>query len=174
MDMDVMRRRKMPDLVLESPSFSIQGFLGMIYIVFSILLGLFFLLGGFIGKNIFVTLFGLILTALVIWGTAAAIKEIRNDLVKRKKKRQWIRNAVSAQAVIADRKQEYDPYGESIEQAYLHDLALRLPSSAIENPQEQVVWARVSMGIYDKYKQRDIAHIFYSKTDPYLFLIEGE
>ena len=37
MDTDVMRRRKMPDLVLEFPSL-LQGFLGMIYIVFSILL----------------------------------------------------------------------------------------------------------------------------------------
>jgi len=195
--MDVMRRRKMPDLVMETPfSLSIWGAIKVILVFlfvfgFPILFGLFFLLGGpivmlkFIQFRLFLPfqllvnaipsmLFGLIVTAFVIYGMVEFTKEIRVHLANLKKKRQWIRNAVSAQAVIVDRKEEYNSYGESIEETWLHDLALRLPSSAIENPLEQFVWARVSMGIYDKYKQGDTEQIFYSRTDPYLFLIEGE
>ena len=197
MDMDVVRRRKMPDLVMEAPfSLSIWGaievILAFLFVFgFPILFGLFFLLGGlitmlkfiqfrlFLPFQVFVnaipsTVFGLIVTALVIWGAAVAIKEIRDNLANLKKKRQWIKNAVSAQAVIVDRKEEYNSDAEWKEDEWDCQLAFRLQDITRDHPEAVLIWAAVSEKVYAKYGQQDKAQIYISRDDPFVFIIDGE
>jgi len=120
------------------------------------------------------TLICLIVTAFVIYGMVGFTKEIRVHLANLKKKRQWIKNAVSAQAVIVDRKEEYNSDAEWKEDEWDCQLAFRLQDITRDHPEAVLIWAAVSEKVYAKYRQQDKAQIYSSSDDPFVFIIDGE
>jgi hypothetical protein len=91
-----------------------------------------------------------------------------------KRRHNWQKNAASAFARIVDRKEEYNDYAESREEQWDCELAVFLPCTTTDNPSSPIVWAKVSDGIYNKYRDQDTAHIYYDLKNPCTFIIEGE
>lgn len=173
-------QRKKPSLVCEGPLVSgTQVFqLVVTLVVLALLSAICWMTalksGALNLQSLFLAALGAGVTFLFILTISISWVEIKQDRAKRAQKKTWLKNAVAAQAVIVERKEEYDPYGESVEQAWQHHLALRLPPSAFPNSQPPVVWARVNSATYDRAAQSSTVNIYYAPTDPYLFLIEGE
>ena len=92
-------------------------------------------------------------------------------------KRRWLKRATHAKAIIVDkrmREESEDRYDYSYD-FYIPELKLKYaPTLAINNSSEQAFWASIPSSIYEKYELDDTVDIFYSITDPSLFLIEGE
>jgi hypothetical protein len=92
-------------------------------------------------------------------------------------KRKWINGAARTKAIIIDKRkrQDYkfdDYYSYAV---LLAELKLKYsPTLAINNSTEQTLWAGISHFDYEKYEPGDVVDIYYSITDPSVFLIEGE
>jgi|WetSurSiteA1Bulk_404760.scaffolds.fasta_scaffold46827_2 hypothetical protein len=92
-------------------------------------------------------------------------------------KKKWMDGAANTQATILDRKivvhSEYDEYNTY--QIHEHEMVLQFTrTKARTSSVERIMMARVDKKIYDEYKSRDNAYIYYSKIYPSIFLIEGE
>jgi len=92
------------------------------------------------------------------------------------KKREWIKHAASAQAIIVDRKEEYHEAGYYGDYGYYtYELALKTNYiQAVSDPLERIMRMDVSRQVYSDCADQDVIHLYYSTTDPFSFLIEGE
>jgi len=92
-------------------------------------------------------------------------------------KNDWIKKAARTKATIIDkRKREDYEYREDYSYAVTYaELKLQYtPTLAKDNSSEQVLWASISHDDYEKFKLGDTVDIYYSISDPSMFLIEGE
>jgi len=92
-------------------------------------------------------------------------------------KNDWIKNAARTKATIIDkRKREDYEFREDYSYAVTYaELKLQYsPTLAINNSSEQAFWASISHDDYEKLELGDTVDIYYSITDPSIFLIEGE
>ncbi len=108
--------------------------------------------------------------SLLIAGINGLVQGISTSV----KKSNWIKNAVSAQAPIVDRKEEFNDYAESREEMYDGRLALRLPAQISNEPNEQIVWVSVSQSVFEKYRRQSTARIYYCAAQPLMLIVEGE
>jgi hypothetical protein len=102
------------------------------------------------------------------------IKGIVSGLSTYHTKRKWISSATCAQVSIIDRHAERNDYAEYREEEWYCDLAIRMPSIIENVTGEQIVWAGVNQRVYQRYKNKDVARIYYDPTNPLAFMIEGE
>lgn len=175
------QQRILPDLNLEEPYFlSVKGAFFLVLSLFPALLGL-FILGGWVEirgtvveQSIFRFVVGLLFIPLGLWQAGMVVREMLRERRRLAQKRRWLESASTAQAVIVNRKEERNAYAESREEEWDCELLLRLPALSGEPPEEMLVRARVSEKVYGKYRHQDAARIFYTQTNPYQFLIEGE
>ena len=92
-------------------------------------------------------------------------------------KRKWINDAACAKATVVDKRMREDwEYREDYSyQVSISELRLKYsPTLAIINSSEQAFWASVNHSTYAKYELQDVVDIYYSITDPSVFVIEGE
>ena len=92
-------------------------------------------------------------------------------------RRRWQKESAPATALIVDKRMrvETEYYYDHSEDFYIPEVKLKyVPTLAIHNSGEQVLWASIRHSEYEKYKIGDMVNVFYSIKDPSLFLIEGE
>jgi hypothetical protein len=92
-------------------------------------------------------------------------------------KYKWINTAARAKAIIVDKRMREDwEYREDYSyHVLIPELRLKYsPTLAIMDASEQAFWASVNPPTYAKYELQDVVDIFYSISDPSVFVIEGE
>jgi hypothetical protein len=92
-------------------------------------------------------------------------------------KRKWINDAAREKAIIIDKRKRQDYESDDYYSYSVMFAELKLkysPTLAINNSSEQTLWAGINYFDYEKYEVDDVVDIYYSITDPSVFLIEGE
>jgi hypothetical protein len=150
------------------------GSLGILISIFAFLLGLGFLWTGVKYRSFGYILAGLCFAPISVFQTVMLVRMVISLIKKISQRNRWIKNAVPIQVDIADRKAEYNAYAESEDEAWDCELTLRLPARVIHQGEDQLVKASVSKRIYAKYESRKVVRAYYSPTDIYTFMLEGE
>lgn len=173
--------RVKPDLNLDEPYFHwVKGVIFIALSVFPTLLAILFVSGwveirGTEAEKMICGI-GMVLVfiPLGLWQAGMVVREMLRERRCLAEKQRWLESASTAQAVIVDRIEEHNEQAESQEEMWITELVFRLPALPGELADEVLVRARVSEEVYGKYRHQDTARIYYAKTNPYQFLIEGE
>ena len=103
-------------------------------------------------------------------GVALVIDGVRNLVAKRA----WAATAARARLRIVDRSYEYNDYAQTEEEASVSRLAVRLPQEPADHGVATVAWARVTWGVYERYKNSDMVPVCFTPANPREFVIDGE
>ena len=175
--------RKRPDIVLENTYIKIKKsmFGEVMFAIFFIVLTALFLNGVFFfvfieNERVSIgTLLGILFSTLLFGALSVErVTDIRFDILKLIKRKEWIKNALYVQAKIVDRRAEYNDYAETREELWDCEIKIQYPTNFDERLIELVVRAKVSDNIYFKYEDQITIPIFLSKFDPNCFVIDGE
>jgi hypothetical protein len=117
----------------------------------------------------------LCLVPLVVILMGIGVKMFLDGISILVKKGNWMRGTTSAQARIVDREELFVDGGYYESGRCTYSLTFETSHvQAIASSDQQTIKASVSKRIYDRYARRDIARIYYSVADPFMFLIDGE
>ena len=107
--------------------------------------------------------------------TIVCVRAILEQISALIKKNRWIKNAICMEAIIVDRKLEYDDYAEFREDQYHCELILAIPPLQSEtDTNARNVKAFVSKKVYDWYVRRKVARVFFYTTDPLVIHVDDE
>lgn len=153
--------------------------------VFALLIGLCVFASIFSAKNSFLDysfgcVFGPFIVFFILVGVVFMFHEGSSI---QKERRSWFDAADTAQTTIIDRQEiDNDPrdieyasgYGQVIPAKYWYLKLEIIPAQLAIKPEEILVSVSVDESQYKRYVHKNTVRIYYSKEDPFVFLLEDE
>ena len=112
-----------------------------------------------------------------------SIMLFKDGIANFREKRNWFKDTANAKTTIVERQEILnDPrdidyasaYGQYIPKGSWYLILEIVPSQLTPKPEETTITVSISEAQYKRYANRDTVRIYFSKEDPFVFLLEDE
>lgn len=170
-------RRNRPNFDTKSAREAVTGglFLALVSWVLGLPFAVYLIVTGIKDRAFWSVLVGLFMVPILLFQGVMDIGMVLDGISTLVDRKHWISGAARTYAKVLQKKE--DSYDASYDEGtvFTHELALAIePFMAVDDANEQCVWASVSKQIYDKYATGDIAGVYYLPSSPLTFVIDGE